>query len=176
MKKLFIFILFITVLCSCKKCENAEPACENGFEFVDNNCQCPTGKFVVQNQCRGLLENEYWAVMPDKYPCRDTILFGFGVIDTNSNKVQARLVILDGEPVTPAVPTIWADIPLYKNNQGVFFETFGHPYCIYNGFATNIRWVGKFAKDFSEFDAKMYIYSVGNPLIDLDSMEVKFIR
>lgn len=66
-----IAIFFMT--CTRDKIDSINK-CENGFELISNECQCPDGKFEAYGFCQELTEMEWYGITDDCM-CQDTIFF-----------------------------------------------------------------------------------------------------
>lgn len=176
---LAICAFFIFLVIGCKSCKD-DPiplTCGNGFEPINDSCQCPEGKFIIEQTCRSLKEREYWAIMPNKYPCRDTILVEFGAIDTIANSININQTILTGNSVVP-VNYIGTTFDYEKRADGDEFQSWhsAAPYCEINGKKTATRWKGKFINNDTQVAVKMYFTFIVNENDIVDSCDVVFKR
>ena len=165
---------------SCKDDDQAdELTCENGFELIDNSCQCPTDKIQIgENVCRALNEKEYWATMPSSYPCRDTFLIDFGGVDTIEEYILVDMIILNAEAFDGTIPVQQFSVrfEIRENTDGKEFYTKSvdiDPVCDINGVRTATKWEGKIVAD-TEVHVKMYHRNFINAYETIDSTELIF--
>jgi hypothetical protein len=172
----FFLSLFLLCCTACNDDEQPTLVCENGLEVINDSCQCPANKFLIGNTCRELNENEYWAIMPVGYPCRDTLFIEFSSIDTVAELVDIKLTVLTGNAIVP-VNNYVGSIHYEINTTGGKFNTASSeaPFCKINDINTGTTWEGEFIND-TEVHIKMYHRNMINWYDIIDSTEVTFTR
>jgi hypothetical protein len=174
-----LFLLFLLCCTACNDDEEPTLVCENGLEVINDSCQCPANKFLIGNTCRALNDNEYWAIMPVDFPCRDTFFIEFGTIDTVAETRNASIILVNASAFDGIVPVRYYSGVIYfeENTNRKEFYTGGDgvPYCEINGTNTGSYWEGKFISD-TEVYIKMYHRNIVNVYDIIDSTEVIFTR
>ena len=150
------------ILCGIAACEKKK--CADGYVSVDDQCECPDGRFEAQGVCRELETNEYYAAMTD-CPCQDT--FFFKILEFSGNRIRYRHNIGSGVAITKG------EMDYFKSPMGDSIATIGtsfidYRYCdISPGIRGLPRFYGKFQSDGSIKVKVLYVSDLGEfPVVD----------
>lgn len=129
-----ILVFFVFVFWHCKGCK--EKNCGDGYELINDVCQCPPGKFETDGVCRVLKPNEYYGISTD-CNCMDSAFFLVGdkEYDANTGKTIVKIHQSHGLTVDPNM----FDWPFYfySTSTGGYLEgAFSIPGCPIDGVPT----------------------------------------
>lgn len=138
-----ILVFFVFLFWQCKGCK--ESNCGDGYEVINDKCQCPSGKFETDGVCRTLKPNEYYGISTD-CECQDSAFFLVGekMVDAATGKTIVNILQSHGNTIDPNMmdwPFYFHDDPSGNYLEGILIM----PGCPINNIPTMThKWSAKY--------------------------------